>query len=347
MVMETKLPSGVGALPGFAVREGRRPPGFDPTRYPRVGDFTCPPHPPACAWSASASSPPAPPHRPDRGSPPAPASSTTTTTFAQGGAPAALVAASSSTALIADDGPPISLTASDGTGLDAGRARRPTPWSSGPLAFTELHLTFENPRDRVTRGPLPHHPARRARRSVAFAMKIGDALARRPRWSSTRRRAAPTRTSSTAGRTRRCSRRRPATSSGPRVPDPGEAAQGADRRLLARARDADAPYVLPLRGLPLIGEVDGARAVATARPRVPLRWYEMTLAEQRLAAGSRPASPGRGTSRAHRRAGDWSRASPARAGGRARGDGPASPCSSTPARRARSASPACQRGRWR
>ena len=43
--------------------------------------------------------------------------------------------------------PPIGLTASDGTGLalvavEANGVLEP------PLAFTELHLTFENPRDR-------------------------------------------------------------------------------------------------------------------------------------------------------------------------------------------------------
>jgi len=51
----------------------------------------------------------------------------------------------------ADATPPFSLTASDGTGLtlvalDARGVLEP------PLAFTELHLTFENPRDRVIEG---------------------------------------------------------------------------------------------------------------------------------------------------------------------------------------------------
>jgi len=51
----------------------------------------------------------------------------------------------------ADRTPPFSLTATDGTGLalvalDARGVLEP------PLAFTELHLTFENPRDRVIEG---------------------------------------------------------------------------------------------------------------------------------------------------------------------------------------------------
>ncbi len=53
--------------------------------------------------------------------------------------------------LVDDDGPPMSLTASDGTGLrlvtlDARAV------VDGPLAFTELRLRFENPQDRVIEG---------------------------------------------------------------------------------------------------------------------------------------------------------------------------------------------------
>ena len=47
-----------------------------------------------------------------------------------------------------------------------GRARAPRR-GRGPLAFTELHLTFENPEDRGDRGALPHHPAARRRASAA------------------------------------------------------------------------------------------------------------------------------------------------------------------------------------
>ncbi len=68
---------------------------------------------------------------------------------------------------------PIRLTASDGTGLtlvalEANGVLEP------PLAFTQLHLTFENPRDQVIEGrfqiSLPPGAA-----LSRFAMKIGDA----------------------------------------------------------------------------------------------------------------------------------------------------------------------------
>src|SRR5690348_16120784 len=64
----------------------------------------------------------------------------TATSFAQAGAPAALVAATSGAALIADDAaPPISLTASDGTGLTLTKLEAKAV-VEGPLALTELHL---------------------------------------------------------------------------------------------------------------------------------------------------------------------------------------------------------------
>ncbi|HET9766833.1 MAG TPA: VIT domain-containing protein, partial [Thermoanaerobaculia bacterium] len=72
----------------------------------------------------------------------------------------------------ADHAPPFSLTATDGTGLtlvalDARGVLEP------PLAFTELHLTFENPQDRIIEGrfrvALPPGAA-----LSRFAMKIGD-----------------------------------------------------------------------------------------------------------------------------------------------------------------------------
>ncbi|KAB2902168.1 MAG: hypothetical protein F9K40_07855, partial [Kofleriaceae bacterium] len=75
----------------------------------------------------------------------------TVTSFAQAGAPSALVAATSGAALIADDGPPISLTASDGTGLVLTRLEARAV-VEGPLALTELHLRFQNPLDRVLEG---------------------------------------------------------------------------------------------------------------------------------------------------------------------------------------------------
>src|SRR5258706_7771849 len=68
--------------------------------------------------------------------------------------------------------PPLALTASDGTGLRlaklTGRAV-----VQDPLAFTELHLTFENPLDRILEGTfrvaLPEGAS-----LARFAMKIGE-----------------------------------------------------------------------------------------------------------------------------------------------------------------------------
>src|SRR6185295_3440815 len=67
---------------------------------------------------------------------------------------------------------PLSLTASDGTGL-ALVALEADGILAPPLAFTELHLPFENPRDRTIEGrfriALPPGAA-----LSRFAMKLGD-----------------------------------------------------------------------------------------------------------------------------------------------------------------------------
>lgn len=72
-----------------------------------------------------------------------------------------------------DESTPIQLTASDGTGL-ALVALEANGVLEPPLAFTELHLTFENPRSEVIEGrfriTLPPGAA-----ISRFAMKIGDA----------------------------------------------------------------------------------------------------------------------------------------------------------------------------
>ena len=107
---------------------------------------------------------------------------------------------------------PISLTASDGTGLalvglEVNGVLEP------PLAFTELHLTFDNPRDRTIEGQfriaLPPGAA-----LSRFAMK-NEAAGRKGRWWSASAPARSMRTISIAGRTPPCSSRRRATSSRP------------------------------------------------------------------------------------------------------------------------------------
>ncbi len=49
------------------------------------------------------------------------------------------------------DGPPVSLTASDGSGLTLASLRA-NAVVEGPLAFTEMHLAFDNPESRVREG---------------------------------------------------------------------------------------------------------------------------------------------------------------------------------------------------
>jgi hypothetical protein len=69
--------------------------------------------------------------------------------------------------------PPIALTASDGTGLQLA-AIEARAVVDGPLAFTELHLAFDNPNDRVLEGTfriaLPQGAS-----LGRFAMKINEA----------------------------------------------------------------------------------------------------------------------------------------------------------------------------
>ena len=70
-------------------------------------------------------------------------------------------------------GAPVRLTASDGTGLSL-VALEANGVLEPPLAFTELHLTFDNPRDQIIEGrfriALPPGAA-----LSRFALKIGDA----------------------------------------------------------------------------------------------------------------------------------------------------------------------------
>jgi hypothetical protein len=70
------------------------------------------------------------------------------------------------------DGPPVSLTASDGSGLTLA-ALRASAVVEGPLAFTEMTLAFDNPENRVREGTfkivLPQGAS-----LGRFAMKIND-----------------------------------------------------------------------------------------------------------------------------------------------------------------------------
>jgi len=192
-------------------------------------------------------------------------------TGAQTSLPAARVAYG---ALAMDQGPPISLTASDGTGLELTRLEAKAV-VDGPLAFTELHLTFKNPRDRVVEGrfaiTLPESAA-----ISRFAMKLEGrwqeaemverAAALRAYEDFLHRRQDPALLEKEAGNEFRA-----------RVfPIP---ANGEKELIVAYSQelaDPDQPYVLPLAGLPRIHDVSARVQVARA-DGAAIRWDELKL----------------------------------------------------------------------
>lgn len=163
--------------------------------------------------------------------------------------------------------PPIRLTASDGTGLSL-VALEANGVLEPPLAFTELHLTFENPRDAVIEGrftiALPPGAA-----LSRFAMKTGGGWqegevverqrARRAYEDFLHRKQDPALLEQEAGN----------EFSARVFPIP---ARGQKELVVSYSHamaQADAPYVLPLHGLARIGRLDvrvllGDRPVAGA-----------------------------------------------------------------------------------
>ncbi|WP_437634017.1 AgmX/PglI C-terminal domain-containing protein [Sorangium sp. So ce854] len=156
---------------------------------------------------------------------------------------------------------PIRLTAADGTGLRlvalTGRAV-----IEAPLAFTELHLTFENPEDRVLEGTFSVTLPPRASLG-RLAMRIGE------RWQE--------------GEVVERERARAAYEDFlHRKQDPALLEQAAGNQVSARvfpipARGVkeivvaysqelgpDAPFTVPLRGLPVVGRLDVEATVAGA-----------------------------------------------------------------------------------
>ncbi|MDB4995253.1 MAG: putative signal peptide protein [Myxococcaceae bacterium] len=148
---------------------------------------------------------------------------------------------------------PMSLTASDGTGL---RLRQLTARAvvEEPLAFTELHLTFDNPEDRTLEGTFKITLPQGATVS-RFAMKIGDVwqegevvelqAAREAYEDFLHRRQDPALLEQAAGNefTARV------------FPIP---ARGAKEVVVSYSQEIDdaRPYTLPLKGLPELGGVD-------------------------------------------------------------------------------------------
>src|SRR5690349_21534651 len=158
---------------------------------------------------------------------------------------------------------PIQLTASDGTGLSL-VALEVDGLLEPPLAFTEMRLTFENPRDAVIEGrfriALPPGAA-----LSRFAMKIGDSWqegevverqrARQAYEEFLHRRQDPALLEQEAGN----------EFSARVFPIP---ARGRKELIVSYSHalaKADEPYVLPLHGLSAIGQLD-VRVLLGDRP---------------------------------------------------------------------------------
>jgi tetratricopeptide (TPR) repeat protein len=149
--------------------------------------------------------------------------------------------------------PPMSLTASDGSGLHlTGLSARAV--IEGPLSFTEMHLVFDNPEDRVIEGnfsiTLP------AGASLGrFAMKLGDVwqegevvekkAARAAYEDFLHRKQDPALLEQAAGN----------EFSARVFPIP---ARGRKELILSYSQELtrDTPYTIPLRGLPELGSLD-------------------------------------------------------------------------------------------
>ncbi|MBX3218388.1 MAG: AgmX/PglI C-terminal domain-containing protein [Labilithrix sp.] len=148
---------------------------------------------------------------------------------------------------------PVRLTASDGTGLEL-VALRAEAAVEDPLALTQLHLTFENPEDRVLEGTFRITLPQGASLS-RFAMKVGNA------WQE-------------GEVVEKQAARQAYEDFLHRKQDPALMEQGAGNEFSARvfpipargtkeiivtyaeAVELGAPYVLPLRGLPELGALD-------------------------------------------------------------------------------------------
>lgn len=185
--------------------------------------------------------------------------------------------------------PPISLTTSDGAGLELARLEVDAV-VTGPLAFTELRLTFHNPEPRVREGrfaiTLPPDAA-----VSRFAMKndewreaevVARQRARQVYETYLKRRVDPALLEKGAGN-QFTARVFPIAAS-------------ADKELIvsySQEVSAATPYEVPLAGLPAIGElrwsitVDGATQSGDERGRAPsdLRAEQTAGGDQALVAG--------------------------------------------------------------
>jgi hypothetical protein len=183
---------------------------------------------------------------------------------AAGGAPAASAPSNVSFALAQS---PLALTASDGTGLRLAELHAEAI-IDGPLAFTELRLTFENPIDRALEGTfritLPQGASLgRLAMKVNEEWQEGEVVelgeARRAYEDFLHRKQDPALLEKSAGN----------EFSARVFPIP---ARGKKEIIVSYAHEIhDAPYVLPLRGLPELGVLDVKATVVggVARGEVP------------------------------------------------------------------------------
>lgn len=156
--------------------------------------------------------------------------------------------------------PPLGLTASDGTGLKLAKLQADAV-VDGPLAFTELHLAFDNPEDRVLEGTfriaLPQGASiGRFAMKVAGVWQEGEVVekeaARRAYEDFLHRKQDPALMEKSAGN----------EFSARVFPIP---ARGTKEIVVAYTHEVqDRPYVLPLKGLPSLGALDVKVHVASA-----------------------------------------------------------------------------------
>jgi tetratricopeptide (TPR) repeat protein len=201
-----------------------------------------------------------------------------TATFATSG-PAVTAAAIAYDRMLPDEGPPVSLTASDGTGLELVRidARAVV---EGPLAFTELHLYFNNPEARVREGrfsitlpagaALSRFAMQGADEKMMEAEVVEKMAARRAYEDFLHRRQDPALLEQAGGN----------EFSARVFPIPANATKHLVISYSQTIDSSTGSYVLPLRGLPAIGQID-ARVRVARGDRATAAWDETVLGQKR------------------------------------------------------------------
>ncbi|MBX3190763.1 MAG: hypothetical protein KF819_27445, partial [Labilithrix sp.] len=183
--------------------------------------------------------------------------------------------------------PPLTLTASDGTGLRLAELRADAI-IDGPIAFTELRMTFENPLDRTLEGTfriaLPQNAS-----LGRFAMKIGGEwqegevveleAARRAYEDFLHRKQDPALMEKAAGN----------EFSARVFPIP---ARGVKEIVVAYVHEVnDGAYVLPLRGLPELGVLEVKASVIGAKTEAPRLFAQRTTPSADYVVDLKSVSP--------------------------------------------------------